>query len=317
MNMLKLACLIQLLFFSAPILAESTEDSFPTRPLTLLIGFEPGGTIYTQAEVLAEVLSEELGQTISLQRKTGLGGGIAAAMIANSTAQGYIILFTPSFPITDYPSSIQSSYEISDFRFIASVSEDQHALVTSRFSSYSDWAGFIDYARQQGEITYASQNLTDRHLINSLAASEGFKVRVIPVSGGAGMAPLILSGDVDLAFSGGTHSRYSDSGEMVVLASLGTKRMKHYPDAPTLTELGYDLQMQTIRLLAVPADTPQQHINKLAAATERAIQDPRFIEVTEKVIRQPVAFLVSDELSEFLHLQHHRHLNLIEQMQIR
>lgn len=314
MKILKLVCLIQLLLFSAAISAVSAEELFPARPLTLLIGFEPGGTLYTQAEVLAEVLSEELGQPVSLQRKTGLGGGIAAAMLASSKAQGYIILFTPSFPITDYPSSVQSSYEISDFRYIAAVSEDQHALVTSRFSPYSDWQGFLDYARQQGEITYASQNLTDRHLINTLAAKEGFKVRIIPVSGGAGMAPLVLSGDVDLAFSGGTHSRYSDTGEMVVLAALGTRRLKHYPDQPTLTELGYDLQMQSIRLLAAPADTPQQQVNKLVAATERAVQDPRFIEVTENVIRQPVAFLDSDELSEFLYLQHHRHLNLIDQM---
>ena len=64
---------------------------YPDRPVTLLIGFERGGTLFTQAEVLAEVLAENLGQPVSLQRKSGLGGGIAAAMLASSKSEGYIV----------------------------------------------------------------------------------------------------------------------------------------------------------------------------------------------------------------------------------
>ncbi|KDE41370.1 MAG: tripartite tricarboxylate transporter substrate binding protein [Nitrincola lacisaponensis] len=285
---------------------------YPNRPVTLLIGFERGGTAYTQAEVLAEVLADNLGQPVSLQRKSGLGGGIAAAMLASSKSEGYIVLFTPSFPITDYPPNVQASYSIDDFRYIGAVSEDQHALVTSRFAPFNTWAEFLQYARQQGEISYVSQNMTDRHLIQTIAEKEGFEVRIIPVSGGAGMAPLVLSGDVDLAFSGGTHSRYSDTGEMRVLAATGQRRLEHYPDIPTLEELGYPLIMQSVRLLAVPKDTPEYQVEVLIQATRRALEDPRFIQVTQEVIRQPIRFIDGEELNQFLYQQRQRQLQLLE-----
>lgn len=305
----QLACIHLLILLTAT----SWADTFPNRPLTLLIGFERGGTLYTQAEVLAVLLSEQLGQPISIQRKPGFGGGIAAAMLATSREQGYVFLFTPSFPITDYPTRLQASFEMDDFRYIAAVSQDQHALVTGRHAPFSDWQGFLAYAREQGTVSYASQNLTDRQLVQLIAKLENFTVRVIPVSGGAGMAPLVLSDDVDIAFSGGTHSRYSDSGDMRLLAAVGAERLAHYPAIPTLLQLGYDVQMQSLRMLVVPSDTPDHQVRVLADATRRAVADPRFVHVTQDIIRQPVRFLEADDLEAFLMEQRDIQLKLIEQ----
>ncbi|WP_168926809.1 tripartite tricarboxylate transporter substrate-binding protein [Nitrincola schmidtii] len=291
--------------------ASFSESDFPSRPVTLLIGFEQGGTLFTQAVTLAEILSEKLGQPVTLETRAGHGGGTAAAMIASSKSEGYILLFTPSFPLTDYPARLQVSYKIDDFSYIAAISADQHAFVTSQWTPFDDWAGFLDYARQQTEIRYASQNLTDRLIIQEIAEKEGFKVRVIPVSGGAGMAPLILSGDVELAFSGGTHSRYTDSGEMRVLAATGVDRLKHYPEVPSLHELGYDLGMQSVRLIAAPQNTPQYQIDILSKKVKQVINDDRFIHVTENVIRQPLLTFKDNDLKLFLHSQEQQLLRLI------
>lgn len=280
-----------------------SEEDFPNRPITLLIGFEQGGTLFTQANTLADILSEKLGQPVNLETRAGYGGGTAAAMLANSNSEGYILLFTPSFPLTDYPARLQVSYKIDDFSYIAAISADQHAFVTSQWAPFDDWASFLNYARQQHEIRYASQNLTDRLIIQEIAEKEGFKVRIIPVSGGAGMAPLVLSGDVDLAFSGGTHSRYTDSGEMRVLAATGRDRLKHYPETPSLSELGYDVGMQSVRLIAAPKNTPAYQLDILTSAVKEVILSPDFIHITEEVIRQPISFLQVDELREFLLLQ--------------
>jgi tripartite-type tricarboxylate transporter receptor subunit TctC len=309
----------RLIIFTLILLVSNTsfsESDFPNRPVTLLIGFEQGGTLFTQAAILAEVLSEKLGQPVNLETRAGYGGGTAAAMLANSNSEGYILLFTPSFPLTDYPARLQVSYKIDDFIYIAALSADQHAFVTSQWTPFDDWAGFLDYARQQTEIRYASQNLTDRLIIQEIAEKEGFKVRVIPVSGGAGMAPLILSGDVELAFSGGTHSRYTDSGEMRVLAATGIDRLKHYPEIPSLLELGYDVGMQSVRLIAAPKNTPQYQIDILSKKIKQAINDDRFIHVTENIIRQPLLIFKDNDLKLFLHSQEQQLLRLISKQNL-
>ncbi|TVQ67778.1 MAG: tripartite tricarboxylate transporter substrate binding protein [Oceanospirillales bacterium] len=282
---------------------QAVANDFPNRPVTLLLGFERGGTMYTLAETVAEVLSDKLGQPVNIEARPGHGGGTAAAMLANSNSEGYILLLTPSFAITDYPIRLQASYEIEDFIFIGSVLADQHALVTSHHATYSSWEEFISFAQQQGEIRYASQNLTDRLIIQEIAKQEGFSVRIIPVSGGAGMTPLVLSGDVDLAFSGGTHARFTDSGEMRVLATTGSERLVHYPNVPTLQELGYILRIQSVSLIAAPKNTPNYQIEKLTIALEAMMDDPRFINVTEYVIRQPRLFIKGEELRASLQLQ--------------
>lgn len=298
--------ILMLLTLSGPLIAETTQDAeeqYPTRPITLLIGFEPGGTMYTLAEIIAELLAEELDQPVNIQARSGLGGGTAAAMLAKSDSEGYIILLTPSFTITDYSTRLTASYDIEDFSFIGTVSADQHALITSQFAPYDNWADFLSYAKEKGEILYASQNLTDRLFIQQIAEMEGFRVKIIPVSGGAGMKPLVLAGDVDLAFSGGTHSQYTDSGEMVVLATTGSQRLIHYPDAPTLNELGYVLNLRSVTLLAAPRDTPAYQLNILTDTVKKITQDPRFIDVTENIVKNPAYFINGENLKASLHLQ--------------
>lgn len=289
----------------------SSANTFPSKPLALLIGFDRGGTIYTQAETLAEVLADILNQPVALEVRSGLGGGLAASMVANSQAEGYIMLFTTSVPITNAPNNVVDSFQVNDFRYIGAISEDQNAFVTSSDSPFSNWVEFVDYARQKDEILFASQNITDRHFINNIAQQEGFNVRIIPVSGGAGMAPLVLGRDVDLAFSGGTHNRYVDSGEMKVLASTSRNRLMEHPEVPTLIELGYELDMQSLRILAVPKNTPDEQFDILSQALSKAIEDPRLVEVIHNVIRHPVTILSDQELQQFITDRRSQYLELL------
>lgn len=107
---------------------------------------------------------------------------------------------------------------------------------------------------------------------------------------------MVLSGEAWLAFSGGSHTDFTDDGRMVVLASLDERRLMGYDDAPTLRELGYGVAIKSLRVVAVPANTPAVHIDVLARALEAATTDPRFVDITVKRIRQPVFFRRGDEL---------------------
>ncbi len=295
MGFAKMLFNMTLLLVATMVSTMAFSQSFPNRPLTMMIGFNPGGSTDLQARVLAPILADILGQPVNIIHMPGAGGSVSAAMLANSKEGGYVFQYGLSTPFVLSPLVTKSSYDVTSFRYVAGVTLDQLAFVTGGNSPFSDWEGFIAYAKQSPDLVYATQNQFDRLVINRIAKKEGISLRIVPTTGGAGMAPLVLSGDALLAFSGGTHSVYTEKAQMRVLASLTSSRLAYYPSAPTLKELGYDLSMDAIRVAAVPSNTSDEEVAVLAAAFEKATQHPRFIAVTEKTIKMPVVFM--DELT--------------------
>lgn len=280
----------------------NAQETFPERPITMLVGFNPGGSIDIQAQALAIVLSERLGQPVDVLHQPGAGGGVAAAMLASSPEQGYVIMFGTSLPYTFTPLASPSSYSFTSFRYIGALALDQSAIVTGGRQPFTTWQEFLAYARDRSEIKVASQTPQDRFVLNLIAKKEQLPLRLIPTTGGSGMAPLVVSGDVDFAFSGGTHTQYTDNGDMRVLISLVDERLEAYPDAPTLRELGYDIALQNPRVVVVPANTPDDQIVVLATAIEAATKDARFIAATRRV-RLPVIFYDEEMLEQLFSMQ--------------
>lgn len=293
----RLTQLVWFLLLSIFALPAFTQSDFPSQPLTMLIGFNPGGSTDTQGQVLAKVLSEKLGQPVNIIHHAGAGGASAAAMLANSRDQGHTFQFGLSLPYTFAPLTTTSSYQLDSFRYVAGITLDQIALVTGPNTPFATWQEFIAHAKANPGLVYASQNIQDRFLIHRIMRQEGIQLRIMPTTGGAGMAPLILSGDADIAFSGGTHSAYTDSGLMRVLASLAKDRLVYYPDVPSLIELGYDVSAHVIRVIAVPASTPDEQVQILSNALLAVTKDQRFIDVTEQTIKMPVIFMNEAELN--------------------
>ncbi len=269
---------------------------FPARPLTMVVGFAQGGSTDAQARVLATIMSERLGQPVTVLNVPGAGGGAAAAMVANSTEGGYVFQFGVSASFAVTPLLMNAPFNIDSFAYVASVSRNQLALVTGERTGIRDWASMIQALRKNPGQIYATQTTQDRLIIQHIAQKEGLDLRIVPTTGGAGSSPLVLSGEAWLAFGGGSHTEYTDSGRMVVLASLDEGRLMGYPNAPTLRELGYGMAIKSLRVVAVPANTPKAHIDALANALEAASRDPRFIDMTVNRIRQPVFFLRGDEV---------------------
>ncbi|MCG6658822.1 tripartite tricarboxylate transporter substrate binding protein [Halomonas campisalis] len=290
-------------------------DDFPTKPLTLVVGWGAGGSTDIQARVLANVLEEELGQPVNVVNQPGAGGGVALARLANSTDEGYTFVFGTSMTITFGPLSTETTYDLDDFRYVAGVTLGQSAIVTGENRPFGDsWEDLVAYAQENPGTSYANQTALDRMIIEYIAQREGLDLRIVPTSGGAGMAPLILSGDVDFAYSGGTHSGYAETGEMPVLLSLAEDRLVAYPDAPTLQEAGYDINAAEIRVAMVPKDTPDAHVERLAEALKAATEDERFIEVTEERILMPVTWMPEEEVTQTLRDQVEGYKALLEEL---
>lgn len=309
-NFLKIALVTSSLVVSGSVLA----SDFPTKPLNMVIGWGAGGSTDIQGRVLANIMSEHLGQPVNVVNRPGAGGAVALQQLANSRDQGHTFVFGTSMSVTFGPLATPMNYDVDSFTYVAGVTLGQSAIVMGANRPYSNWQEFIEHAKANPGTSYASQLPFDRVLINYIAKQEGLDLRIVPTSGGAGMAPLILSGDVDFAYSGGTHSGYAQTGEMPVLASLADDRLVAFPDAPTLRELGYDIDPGEIRVVMVPKNTPSNQVERLAEVLKIATQDQRFIEITEGRILMPVVFVEGDEVHKSLKEKVEVYKDIIEEL---
>jgi tripartite-type tricarboxylate transporter receptor subunit TctC len=270
-------------------------DDWPTRPLTMVIGFAPGGSTDIQGRVLARVMEEYLGQPVNVVNQPGGGSAVAFTRLKNTTPDGYTFLFGGTTALTFTPIITPVEYEIDDFEYLAAVALGQNAIVTSAEQPFATFDEIIEYGCEN-PMTYAQQTPLDEAIIRAIAAEEGLDLAIVPTGGGGGMAPLVLGREVDFAYSGGTHAQYTPTGEMVVAAFMSAERSPFYPDVPTLIELGYDYAIEDYRTIIVPRGVPAEVNARLIAAAEYASQSQTFKDITEGNTFFPVVFIGQDEM---------------------
>jgi tripartite-type tricarboxylate transporter receptor subunit TctC len=284
------------MLMAAP-MGAANADTWPERPLTMVIGFNPGGSTDIQGRVLANVMEEYLGQPVNVVNRPGGGAAVAYTQLANNTDEGYTFLFGGLTALTFTPIITPVEYEIDDFEYLAALAVGQNAIVTSAEQPFETFDEIIAYG-QDNPMTYAQQTPLDEAIIRRVAEIEGLDLAIVPTGGGAGMAPLVLGMEVDFAYSGGTHAQYTPTGEMVVAAFLSAERSPFYPDTPTLMELGYDYSIEDYRSIVVPAGIPDEAKERLIAAAEFASTNEEFRAITEDNTFFPVVFMGQDEMEE-------------------
>jgi tripartite-type tricarboxylate transporter receptor subunit TctC len=270
-------------------------DTFPERPLTMVIGFAPGGSTDIQGRVLANVMEEFLGQPVNVVNQPGGGSAVAYTRLANNTDGGHTFLFGGLTALTFTPIITPVEYEIDDFEYLAALAVGQNALVTAADQPFSTFDEIIEYGKEN-PMTYAQQTPLDEAIIRRVAEIEGLDLAIVPTGGGGGMAPLVLGKEVDFAYSGGTHAQYTPTGEMVIAAFLSAERSPFYPDTPTLMELGYDCSIEDYRSIVVPAGIPDEARERLIAAAEFASTNEQFRAITEDNTFFPVVFMGQEEM---------------------
>jgi len=270
-------------------------DDWPTRPLTMVIGFAPGGSTDIQGRVLANVMEEYLGQPVNVVNQPGGGSAVAFTRLKNTVADGNTFLFGGTTALTFTPIITPVEYEIDDFEYLAAVALGQNAIVTSAEQPFSTFDEIIAHGKEN-QMTYAQQTPLDEAIIRAIAEEEGLDLAIVPTGGGGGMAPLVLGREVDFAYSGGTHAQYTPTGEMVVAAFMSAERSPFYPDTPTLMELGYDYSIEDYRTIIVPQGVPENVKARLLEAAEYASESQAFKDITEGNTFFPVVFIGQEEM---------------------
>jgi tripartite-type tricarboxylate transporter receptor subunit TctC len=260
-------------------------QSYPSKPITMVVPFPPGGVADTVGRPVAEAMSRHLKQSIVVENKGGAGGGIGMAQVAKSKGDGYTVLMSLSslvvLPEADKILQRAPMYQIHQLKPIARFTADPTVLVVRGDSPWKTYAEFMAYAKANpGRISFGSSgNYGTMHVpMEQLKAATSTFMLHVPYTG-AGPAVLSLLGGQIEALSTGPASvkQHIASGRLRALAHWGEGRLASMPEVPSFKELGVPIQYSQWAGMFVPADTPATVVDSLRQAAKFAAQDPRAV----------------------------------------
>ncbi len=255
-------------------------QSWPARPVRLLVGFTPGGGVDINARVLASKLSEFLGQQAIVENKPGAGTNIANEYVAKAAPDGYTLLFNSPAVAINMTLYRNPPYDaLRDFAGVSVFSESTNILVVPASLSARSVQELVALARgRPGALNYSSAGAgSTQHL-----AGELFKLRTgtdimhIPFKGSAPSITALVAAEVQLSFINpiaiGQHVK---TGRLRALAVAGARRSELMPEVPTMKEAGVEgVEVPLWFGLLAPAATPREIVRTLAAAVAKAAHSP-------------------------------------------
>jgi tripartite-type tricarboxylate transporter receptor subunit TctC len=269
--------------------AAAQAPAWPSRPITRIVPFPPGGLADIVARPVAEALARDLGQPVVIDNKPGAGGGIGMGLAAKSKPDGHTLLMALSsltvLPEADVILGRAPMFSLQDLRPVARYTADPTVLAVRADSPWKSVKDFIDEAkRRPGAINYGSSgNYGTMHVPMEILAQEaGVKLTHVPFTG-AGPAVLALLGGQIQAVSTGpaTVLQHVKAGKLRVLGHWGTGALASLPDVPALKDTGFNAEYAQWSGLFVPSGVPDAIVQRLRSAARNAAQDARVREVIQ------------------------------------
>ncbi len=275
----KLAAALALALAVCPPLA--AQDAYPSKPVRWIVPYAAGGLPDTMARVVAQKLSEGLGQQVTIENRGGAGGIAGTEAVARAAPDGYTFLVADVGQLAINP-HLYAKLPYDPGRDLAPVTLLGTAnlfLVANQSVPVKDFAELVALARAKpGVLNYGSSGVGSIHHLSmeALKSALGVAIVHIPYKGTGQSIPALVSGDVALAYSAmPSIAAHAKAGRVKVLAVSTAKRSPTAPDVPTIAELGvpgYDFAPE-IGLLA-PAGTPPAIVARMAQEVAKALKSP-------------------------------------------
>ena len=252
----------------------ATAQTYPTRPIKLLVSYPPGGASDLIARVFAAPLSERLGQPVVVENRPGANGNVAAEAAARAEPDGYTLFLGPSsvFAINPHLYARMPVDPLKDFAPIASLIENELVLAANtKLTEGMDFRGFIALAKKSDPpLFYASiGNGSEHHLaMELLKRAAGIELTHVPYKGGGPAAVGVIAGNVAAMFGGGSVVPLVKNGQLHALAVTGPTRSKVLPDLPTIGEVYPGYEVTLWQGLFAPAGTPAPVLARLQKEAE-------------------------------------------------
>jgi len=268
---------ISLLFGAAPAQA---AQSYPTRPITMIVPFGPGGSADVYARILGEQLQKKFGQSVVIENKPGAGAVIGTTQVARAQPDGYTLLVMSNTQTVNETLLKDKPYNLlKDFAPIAPINEASLVLVVNNDVKATSVQDLIALAKKvPGSLNYASSGVgTPYHIAGELFKTmTGTQAQHVPYKSSGQARTGVAAGEVSYMFDAtATMKPLIQAGKVRALATTGKKRSSIFPDLPTLSEAGVAGYEANIWLgLIAPKGTPQEIIDTLNKAVSDIAADP-------------------------------------------
>jgi tripartite-type tricarboxylate transporter receptor subunit TctC len=290
-----------ILFFLLPL--QSFSQDFPSKPITLYIGYEPGAGTDITGRVLAREAEQLLGVPVVVENKPGGGSSIAAALLAKKKPDGYTLAVVSSSALLGGHIMIPKAtfQPFNDFTYLLSYGTyNAGGVCVPTDSPFKTLPEFIEHARKNpGTLSYSTTGTgTNFHLaLEYMAKQAGVKFKHVPFKGAGPAMTALLGRHVDFIAGSGSHLIYVRQGIWRMLAvMMGADRDPNFPDVPTFREFGYGCPAAPARLiLLAPRDLPEPIYNKLESVFRQAAHSPELRKALEK-LDMPVVFMDGRQL---------------------
>ena len=291
--------------FAASAVGAQDAVNWPSKTIEIVIPNGPGGPTDILARNLARAAEPVFGQEVVVINKPGGGGATQMTIVKAAEPDGYTLGVNTLTQFTAMKTSLEGIFTIDDFDWIAMLQQDSYMLFVSEDSPYQTFDDFVAAVKETGEVP----NVVGFGSIGSVSnvASElatnaaGIDINWVGYNNTVDTITNVLGGHVDVgSANAGSLREFVEAGRLRVIGVLSDQRNPALPDAPTYTEMGYDVDTdwQQIRGLVAPAGVPDEIKQKLAAGLQEAVNSQEFKEY-EAISGVVPRFLGPDEYEAF------------------
>lgn len=280
------------------------QEPYPTRPVSIVVAFPPGGVADNTARPVAIALERILKQPVPIINKPGAAGAVGNQVVATSKPDGYTLLMAlvsvSVLPEVDKLFGRPQNYTLDQLTGIARVNADPSMLVVRADAPWKTLKDLVDDAKKRpGEIVFTSSGLYGAaHIpMEMFIKAAGIKMRHLPTTGGGPMINAMLGGHAQLVMTPvSLAAQHVKDGKLRLLAHSGAAPVAAYPDVPSFKAQGYDVEYTAWAGLVAPKGTPPHIVKILREAMREAVKAPEVVNSHAK-LETPIAYMDADEFN--------------------
>lgn len=257
----------------------------PDRPIQITVGFSPGGGTDATARLIASASQEFFSVPLVVVNRPGASGTLAAEIVANAAPDGYTLLVAGGSESTSVPNHLKTNYKLSQFRGVVRVNREHMVIVTKAGSGLDSVDNIVERAKANpGALSYGSSGpasiLHSAFLVFEKEA--GIQMKHVPYKGGAPALAALLGGHIDMTILTGADAATQSAAGNVVAVATTSDRAPQIPDVKSLSEQGYSVNLENMKGLVAPADTPDEVVAYLHERFKKAMESETFARLAKR-----------------------------------
>jgi len=282
------------------------QETYPSRPITLIVPFPPGGVADLTGRPTAIALEKVLKQPVVIANRPGAGGAVGNSLVANAKPDGYTLLMALSsisvIPEADKLFDRKPAYTLDQLAPLALISADPTILVVHPSLPVKSLKELIALAKaKSGQMSYSTSGIYGAlHMpMEMFLHAANLKMRAVHTNGGGPAITILLGGHVEMTVGGpAAIASHVKAGRLRPIVGWGAKRHEAFPQVPTFKELGYDIEYYIWAGMFAPKGTPEPVMKTVRDAVRKAVDDPDF-KATMQKIDSPIQYLDAPEFAKY------------------